>query len=377
MSPQIARMVPLAIGSRMTTLSCQRGSSTSSQSCGASSAAHQLAVVGDHRRACDRPESRDRPARRRWGRPGPPTMADRAGAASPRCRDRSRGRAPEPDVGLGIHPLEPQPVEDLLRAHVEPADVDIGPLRLEGVLQQGELVTAVRGIEHDRRPPVVAAGSATDERADRRETGGHEAREEFRASVLLSTDPRQRGSWLAKREQIGEQPERARYTRRQLAEKAEARCRRRCPSPPCATSSPPWSSPRPRRGSRGSGCTRDPSSARSRARAPAPIPPSRAPRCDWGVAAPDFRAPGPSPARARPPRGRGSPAAPRPIGRVGADRPIRADRSLSTAAAHRLEPLSAAGRSAGPPTVSGSGAKLPVKNRCCWYCTISAPPPRT
>ena len=38
MSPQMARMVPLAIGSRMTTLSRHRGSSTSSQSWGASAA---------------------------------------------------------------------------------------------------------------------------------------------------------------------------------------------------------------------------------------------------------------------------------------------------------------------------------------------------
>jgi hypothetical protein len=37
MSPQMARIVPLAIGSRMRTLSVQRGSSTSSQSCGACS----------------------------------------------------------------------------------------------------------------------------------------------------------------------------------------------------------------------------------------------------------------------------------------------------------------------------------------------------
>ena len=35
-SPQIARIVPLAIGSRISTLSYQRGASTSSQSCGAS-----------------------------------------------------------------------------------------------------------------------------------------------------------------------------------------------------------------------------------------------------------------------------------------------------------------------------------------------------
>jgi hypothetical protein len=36
-SPQMARIVPLAIGSRISTLSNQRGSSIASQSCGASS----------------------------------------------------------------------------------------------------------------------------------------------------------------------------------------------------------------------------------------------------------------------------------------------------------------------------------------------------
>ena len=55
MRPQMARMVPLAIGSRMSTLSRQRGASTSSQSCGASARGHDPVVVGDdRRRAVDR-----------------------------------------------------------------------------------------------------------------------------------------------------------------------------------------------------------------------------------------------------------------------------------------------------------------------------------
>ena len=47
-----------------------------------------------------------------------------------------RGGPAEPDVGLRIHPLEAQAVEDLLRAHVEPADVDVRTLGLEGVLEE-------------------------------------------------------------------------------------------------------------------------------------------------------------------------------------------------------------------------------------------------
>ncbi len=48
--------------------------------------------------------------------------------------------APEPTVRAA--PV--QPVEDLLRAHVEPADVDAGVARLEFLLHQSEEVAAVR-----------------------------------------------------------------------------------------------------------------------------------------------------------------------------------------------------------------------------------------
>jgi hypothetical protein len=41
----------------------------------------------------------------------------------------------EPDIGLRIHPLEPQAIQNLLRAHIEPSDIDVGPAALERALQ--------------------------------------------------------------------------------------------------------------------------------------------------------------------------------------------------------------------------------------------------
>ena len=162
MRPQIARMVPLAIGSRISTLSCQRG------------VEHVVPVL--------RRLVRGAPARLlkaiTAGRPVDAEVevarADAAGtdAVGPGGTVRreqgvvhaaveDRGRPAEPDVGLRIDPLEPEPVEDLLRAHVEPADVDVGRAALEGVLEQRELVAAVRRVDHDRRAAVVAARQQT------------------------------------------------------------------------------------------------------------------------------------------------------------------------------------------------------------------------
>ena len=75
-----------------------------------------------------------------------------------------RGRAAEPHVGLRIHALESEPIEDLLRSHVEPAHVDVGMSPLEGVLQQGELVAAVWRVDDDRRARVGVAGQDAKER---------------------------------------------------------------------------------------------------------------------------------------------------------------------------------------------------------------------
>jgi hypothetical protein len=61
-----------------------------------------------------------------------------------------RGRSAEPYVRLGIHPLEPEPVEDFLGPHVEPSHVDVRVLALEGLLQERELVAAVGRVDDDR-----------------------------------------------------------------------------------------------------------------------------------------------------------------------------------------------------------------------------------
>ena len=67
-------------------------------------------------------------------------------------------RATKPDVRLGINPLEAKPVEDLLRSHVEPANIHIGTMPLEGVLQQRELVTSVRRVQNEWGAVVRGAG---------------------------------------------------------------------------------------------------------------------------------------------------------------------------------------------------------------------------
>src|SRR4029077_11059263 len=78
-------------------------------------------------------------------------------AAIEQCRG-----ATEPDVGLGIDPLEAEAIEDFLAAHVEPADVDVGAPPLELMLQQGELVAAVGRVEQERSARVPDAARERD-----------------------------------------------------------------------------------------------------------------------------------------------------------------------------------------------------------------------
>jgi hypothetical protein len=54
------------------------------------------------------------------------------------------GRSPKPDVGLRVHPFEAQAVQYFLGAHVEPAYVDVRMAPLEAVLQQLQLIAAMR-----------------------------------------------------------------------------------------------------------------------------------------------------------------------------------------------------------------------------------------
>ena len=90
-------------------------------------------------------------------------------------RSKMRDRTAEPHVGLGIDPLEAQAVEYLLRAHVEPAHVDIGPAALEGVLQQSQLIAAVGGVENDRGSVVVRAGGKDGKDGKESKTGTQHA----------------------------------------------------------------------------------------------------------------------------------------------------------------------------------------------------------
>jgi len=88
----------------------------------------------------------------------------------------NRGGATKPDVRLRIDPLEPEPVEDLLAAKVEPADVDVGTLRLEGALEQQQLVATVRGVHEDGRPMIASAREDEQAQAKRQAAHGTPAR---------------------------------------------------------------------------------------------------------------------------------------------------------------------------------------------------------
>jgi len=65
------------------------------------------------------------------------------------------GGATEPDVRLWVDPLEAEPVENLLRSHVQPADINVRPLSLERPFEQNQLVAPVGRVKHDWRAVVV------------------------------------------------------------------------------------------------------------------------------------------------------------------------------------------------------------------------------
>src|SRR5690606_26197430 len=58
------------------------------------------------------------------------------------------------DGRLRVGALGAEPVEDLLRAHVQPLDIDLGVERLEPLLEGTQQVGAVRGIDDQRLPAV-------------------------------------------------------------------------------------------------------------------------------------------------------------------------------------------------------------------------------
>ena len=221
-SPQMARMVPLAIGSRISTLSFQRGREHVVPVAAAprpgAPARLLKAITAGVRYAGIVEVVRPDAARPDVVGPGRPVRREQRVV---HAAVEDRGRPAEPDVGLRVHPLEAQPVEDLLRSHVEPAHVDVGMPPLEGVLQQGELVAAVGRVEHDRRA-----------RRRSRRTGGRRARGRSSARRMAAARAAHgrhaataaRPHRLAvrrQREQVREQPERPRHAGRQLPEEAE------------------------------------------------------------------------------------------------------------------------------------------------------------
>ena len=77
-----------------------------------------------------------------------------------------RVRPAEPDVGLRVGALRAHPVVDLLRPHVEPAHVDLGPRGFVGALERAQEIAPVRRVDDDRRAAVTAGGG---DRAGRRQ----------------------------------------------------------------------------------------------------------------------------------------------------------------------------------------------------------------
>ena len=75
-----------------------------------------------------------------------------------RAAGEGRVRASVPDVGLRVRLLRAEAVVDLLRAHVEPAHVDLGVRELELLLDEAEQVAAVRRVDGQGLAGVGAAG---------------------------------------------------------------------------------------------------------------------------------------------------------------------------------------------------------------------------
>src|SRR5262249_27223231 len=81
-----------------------------------------------------------------------------------------------PDVRLWVGLLGSDSVVDLLRAHVEPAHVDLRMLLLVGLLHQAEQVAAMRRVDDDRSSRVAPAGRGQDKQSRREEPPAHAAR---------------------------------------------------------------------------------------------------------------------------------------------------------------------------------------------------------
>src|SRR3989454_10357669 len=96
-----------------------------------------------------------------------PVRTDRARPSGPKRLEqgvvraaREDGRwAAEPHVRLRVGALGTEPVVHLLRAHVEPAHVDVGMESLEAALQQGQKIATVGRINDEGRATVPRTGA--------------------------------------------------------------------------------------------------------------------------------------------------------------------------------------------------------------------------
>ena len=116
-----------------------------------------------------------------------PRRAVRREQAFLRAAREDRRRAAEPDVGLRVGGLGADAVVDLLRAHVEPAHVDLGVRLLVGAFEERQQVAAVGRVQHQRRAAVAAAAGqqrpCREQREPRRATPAHAAASAPRCGV--------------------------------------------------------------------------------------------------------------------------------------------------------------------------------------------------
>jgi hypothetical protein len=82
---------------------------------------------------------------------------------------------------LWIDALEAQPVQYLLRAHVEPSHIYVGPAALECAFQQSELIATMGRVEHHWSSVVAGAG----------EKGGKGEESEDEAQTVTAPDEEQ------------------------------------------------------------------------------------------------------------------------------------------------------------------------------------------
>ena len=135
--------------------------------------ADRVAVVDDdRRRLVQRVVEPLRVPVGRIERCGPGRLGRRQQAFGGAPRQDRRGTA-EPHVRLRVRPLRTDPVVDLLRPHVEPAHVDVGPRLLVRLLDDGQQIPAMRRVNDQRRPaiaPTARHGRGRRETEDDRST---------------------------------------------------------------------------------------------------------------------------------------------------------------------------------------------------------------